>query len=98
MFFKKKVESTTINLALNVHEAWQFTRENLKKADSWVRIHSNNVHLISQFGGELIWIELSGSREAKIYPGDWLIQQEGIGFWAISDEEKKTYWKEVSVR
>lgn len=96
MFFRKKDASKTVRITSKVYEAWQFTRENLNRADSWVRIHPNNIHLTSQYGGEVIWIELSGCRE-KVYPGDWIVLQEGIGFFAISDKAKRAYWQEVIV-
>ena len=39
-------------------EAWEFTREALKSDDSWVRLYGNELHLISQYAGKVIYIEI----------------------------------------
>ena len=56
-------------------EAWEFTREALKSDDSWVRLYRNELHLISQYAGEVLYIEidtLEGTMRANL--GDYIIK------------------------
>ena len=56
-------------------EAWEFTREALKSTDSWVRLYGNELHLISQYAGEVLYIEidtLEGTMRANL--GDYIIK------------------------
>ena len=56
-------------------EAWEFTREALKSNDSWVRLYVNEIHLISQYAGEVLYIEidtLEGTMRANL--GDYIIK------------------------
>ena len=56
-------------------EAWEFTREALKTDDSWVRLYVDELHLISQYAGEVLYIEidtLEGTMRANL--GDYIIK------------------------
>ena len=58
-----------------VVEAWEFTRDSLKAADSWVRRYQNDIKLVSQYGGEVLYIEiktLEGTMRAEL--GDYIIK------------------------
>ena len=58
-----------------VVEAWEFTRDSIKVADSWVRCYRNDIVLFSQYGGEVIYIEiktLEGTTRAEL--GDYIIK------------------------
>ena len=58
-----------------VIEAWEFTKEALKQTDSWVRENREDLHLVSQYGGEVLYIEidtLEGRMRADL--GDFIIQ------------------------
>lgn len=58
-----------------VVEAWEFTRDSLKAADSWVRRYRNDINLFSQYGGEVLYIEiktLEGTMRAEL--GDYIIK------------------------
>lgn len=58
-----------------VIEAWEFTRDSLKAADSWVRRYRNDINLFSQYGGEVLYIEiktLEGTMRAEL--GDYIIK------------------------
>ena len=58
-----------------VVEAWEFTRDSIKVADSWVRRYRNDIILFSQYGGEVLYIEiktLEGTMTADI--GDYIIK------------------------
>lgn len=58
-----------------VVEAWEFTRDSIKVADSWVRRYRNDIILFSQYGGEVLYIEietLEGTMRAEL--GDYIIK------------------------
>ena len=58
-----------------VVEAWEFTRASIKLADSWVRQYPNDINLFSQYGGDVLYIEiktLEGTRRAEL--GDYIIK------------------------
>ncbi|WP_373738318.1 hypothetical protein [Jeotgalibaca porci] len=58
-----------------VVEAWEFTRDSIKVADSWVRRYRNDIDLFSQYGGEVLYIEiktLEGAMRAEL--GDYIIR------------------------
>jgi len=55
-------------------EAWEFTKEALNSNNSWVRLYKNELHLISQYAGEVLYIEidtLEGTMRADL--GDIII-------------------------
>ena len=56
-------------------EAWEFTKKALGSNDSWVRLYRNELHLISQYSGEVLYIEidtLEGTMRADL--GDIIIK------------------------
>ena len=58
-----------------VIEAWEFTKEALGSNDSWVRLYRNELHLISQYAGEVLYMEidtLEGTMRADL--GDIIIK------------------------
>lgn len=58
-----------------VIEAWEFTRKALNDIDSWVRKYRNDIKLVSQYGGEVLFIEiktLEGTMRAEL--GDYIIK------------------------
>lgn len=58
-----------------VVEAWEFTRKSLTNIESWVRKYSDAITLVSQYGGEVIYIEietLEGTMRADL--GDYIIK------------------------
>ena len=76
-------------------EAWEFTREALKSNDSWVRLYENELHLISQYAGEVIYIEidtLEGTMRANL--GDFIIKGvQGEFYPCKPDIFEQTYEK-----
>ena len=74
-------------------EAWEFTREALKSTDSWVRLYGNELHLISQYAGEVLYIEidtLEGTMRANL--GDFIIKGiQGEFYPCKPDIFKATY-------
>ena len=76
-------------------EAWEFTREALKSDDSWVRLYRNELHLISQYSGEVLYIEidtLEGTMRANL--GDFIIKGvQGEFYPCKSDIFEQTYEK-----
>ena len=76
-------------------EAWKFTREALKSNDSWVRLYGNELHLISQYAGEVIYIEidtLEGTMRANL--GDIIIKGvQGEFYPCKPDIFEQTYEK-----
>ena len=58
-----------------VIEAWEFTKKALDSNDSWVRLYRNELHLISQYAGKVLYIEidtLEGTMRADL--GDYIIK------------------------
>lgn len=58
-----------------VVEAWKFTRGSIINVDSWVRRYRNDIKLVSQYGGEVLYIEiktLEGTMKAEL--GDYIIK------------------------
>lgn len=58
-----------------VIEAWEFTRKALKDIDSWVRKYHDDIKLVSQYGGDVLYIEirtLEGTMRAEL--GDYIIK------------------------
>lgn len=59
-----------------VIEAWEFTKKALERTDSWLRGEKREyLHLVSQYGGEVLYIEidtLEGRMRADL--GDFIIQ------------------------
>lgn len=56
-------------------EAWVFTRDSIKLADSWVRRYQNDINLISLVGDDVLYIEiktLEGTMVADL--GDYIIK------------------------
>lgn len=57
-------------------EAWEFTKKALERPDSWLRGPKREyLHLVSQYGGEVLYIEidtLEGTMRADL--GDFIIQ------------------------
>lgn len=37
---------------------WTLTRKNLRDGGSWVRMYPNDLNLVNQYGGSVIYIEL----------------------------------------
>lgn len=76
-----------------VVEAWEFTRDSLKAADSWVRRYRNDITLFSQYGGEVLYIEiktLEGTMRAEL--GDYIIKGiQGEFYPCKPDIFHKTY-------
>ena len=58
-----------------VFEAWEFTRDSIKLVDSWVRRYRDDINLVSQYGGAVLYIEiktLEGTMRAEL--GDYIIK------------------------
>lgn len=61
-------------------EIWQFTRENVKKDDNWIRKHKYGdykIRLITQFAGEKLWLEIDTPDEKKqlnAWLGDYILR------------------------
>ena len=58
-----------------VVEAWKFTRGSVRVADSWVRRYRDDINLVSQYGGGVLYIEiktLEGTMRAEL--GDYIIK------------------------
>ena len=76
-------------------EAWEFTREALKSDDSWVRLYVDELHLISQYAGEVLYIEidtLEGTMRANL--GDFIIKGvQGEFYPCKPDIFEQTYEK-----
>lgn len=76
-----------------VIEAWEFTRESLKSSDSWVRKYPEEFTLVSQYGGEKVWLEidtLEGNMVAN--EGDFIIKGvEGEFYPCKPDIFEKTH-------
>ena len=81
-------------------EAWKFTREALKSDDSWVRLYRNELHLISQYGGEVLYIEidtLEGTMRANL--GDFIIKGvQGEFYPCKPDIFEQTYEKVEEIK
>ena len=77
-------------------EAWEFTREALKSTDSWVRLYGNELHLISQYAGEVLYIELDtleGTMRANI--GDYIIKGIQGEFYPCKPDIFKATYEEI---
>lgn len=77
-----------------VVEAWEFTREALKRTDSWLRgSRHDHLRLVSQYGGDILYIEidtLEGTMRADL--GDFIIEGvEGELYPCKPDIFHKTY-------
>ena len=76
-----------------VIEAWEFTEKALDSNDSWVRLYRNELHLTSQYAGEVLYIEidtLEGTMRAEL--GDFIIKGVQGEFYPCKPEIfKKTY-------
>ena len=77
-----------------VIEAWEFTKKALERTDSWLRGQKReHLHLVSQYGGEVLYIEidtLEGRMRADL--GDFIIQGVNGEFYPCKpDIFKKTY-------
>ena len=58
-----------------VIEAWEFTKESLKNRDSWVRKYPEDLTLVSQYGGEKVWLEIDTLEGIMIAnEGDFIIK------------------------
>ena len=58
-----------------VVEAWKFTRGSVRVADSWVRRYRDDINLVSQYCGAVLYIEiktLEGTMRAEL--GDYIIK------------------------
>ena len=58
-----------------VIEAWKFTRKALEDIDSWVRKYRDDIKLVSQYGGDVLYIEietLEGTMRAEL--NDYIIK------------------------
>ena len=58
-----------------VIEAWEFTMDSLKDVYSGVRRYQNDIKLVSQYGGEVLYLEiktLEGTMRAEL--GDYIIK------------------------
>ena len=81
-------------------EAWEFTREALKSDDSWVRLYVNELHLISQYAGEVLYIEidtLEGTMRANL--GDFIIKGvQGEFYPCKPDIFEQTYEKVEEIK
>ena len=77
-------------------EAWEFTREALKSTDSWVRLYGNELHLISQYAGEVLYIEidtLEGTMRANL--GDYIIKGIQGEFYPCKPDIFKATYEEI---
>ena len=76
-----------------VIEAWEFTEKALDSNDSWVRLYRNEIHLTSQYAGEVLYIEidtLEGTMRADL--GDFIIKGvQGEFYPCKPDIFEKTY-------
>ena len=76
-----------------VIEAWEFTEKALDSNDSWVRLYRNELHLTSQYAGEVLYIEidtLEGTMIADL--GDFIIKGvQGEFYPCKPDIFEKTY-------
>ena len=78
-----------------VIEAWEFTEKVLERTDSWLRDFQKReyLHLVSQYGGEVLYIEidtLEGRMRADL--GDFIIQGVNGEFYPCKPEIfEKTY-------
>lgn len=77
-----------------VIEAWEFTKKALERTDSWLRGQKREyLHLVSQYGGEVLYIEidtLEGRMRADL--GDFIIQGVNGEFYPCKpDIFHKTY-------
>ena len=76
-----------------VVEAWEFTEKALDSNDSWVRLYRNELHLTSQYAGEVLYIEidtLEGTMIADL--GDFIIKGvQGEFYPCKPDIFEKTY-------
>ena len=79
-----------------VVEAWKFTRESLKDVDSWVRRYCSDITLVSQYGGEVIYIEietLEGTMRAEL--GDYIIKGVQGEFYPCKPDIFEMTYEEV---
>lgn len=91
MWWKKKKKKLTQKDTLTkyiyegeVVQAWKFTRENLDSYDSWVRRYPKEILLTSQYGGEVLYIEVRTSEGlVKITEGDLIYKLPSGEFKAI---------------
>ena len=78
-------------------EAWEFTKEALDSNDSWVRLYRNELHLVSQYAGEVLYIEIDapeGIMRAKANLGDFIIKGvQGEFYPCKPDIFEQTYEK-----
>ena len=78
-----------------VIEAWEFTKKALERTDSWLRDFQKReyLHLVSQYGGEVLYIEIDtpeGRMRADL--GDFIIQGVNGEFYPCKpDIFEKTY-------
>lgn len=76
-----------------VIEAWEFTKKALDSNDSWVCLYRNELHLISQYAGKVLYIEidtLEGTMRADL--GDFIIKGvQGEFYPCKPDIFKATY-------
>ena len=94
MFYTRRLSTIYRKKPVEI-EAWEFTREALKSDDSWVRLYVDELHLISQYAGEVLYIEidtLEGTMRANL--GDFIIKGvQGEFYPCKPDIFEQTYEK-----
>lgn len=88
-----KVKDDEDSVIVQIIDCWQLTRENLPKADSWIRLYSKDLMLVSQFGGDLIWVEIGkGDDKVIVEENDYIIRHADGSFRLCKKEDfEKTY-------
>lgn len=93
--FVKRKDVSKHSYEYDVYPAWQFTRDNLKRSDSWVRTRRDELMLTSQYGGQKLWIERrSDGGYPRIELDTWFVDF-GDGLLAFRPEEFNRIFEEV---
>ena len=63
-----------ISTSVSYDKSWKFTRESLRNAPDWVR-YNVGIELISQYGGDVLYIEITSGDEIKTAQlGDYIVR------------------------
>ena len=74
-------------------EVWKFTKEALDREDSWLREYRADLSLISQYGGEVLYVSIeTPEKDIRVDLGDYIIK-DANGKFHVCDKEifEETY-------
>lgn len=83
----KKSNENTYKKKARDFEAWKFTKEALDKEDSWLREYRADLSLISQYGGEVLYVNIeTPEKDIRVDLGDYIIK-DADGKFHVCDKE-----------